>query len=83
VVDRARQLGWFDYHPYDSRRSTPGWVDLTLIRPPRLVFAELKTQRGAVSKAQKAVRALLEGCAVEVYLWRPADWDQIETVLAW
>jgi hypothetical protein len=83
VIERAAQLGWWWYHPRDSRRSTPGWVDLTLVRPPRVVLAELKSQRGSVRKAQAHVRALLEACpGVEVYLWRPADWPAIEDVLA-
>ena len=52
------------------------------MRPPRLVLAELKTEKGKVSPAQVAWLERLEQCAgVEVYLWRPSHRDEIERVL--
>ena len=87
VVALARTLGWQVYHPFDSRRSTPGFPDLTLVRDRRLVFAELKTERGRVTAAQRGWLDALGGVAaaadcVEVYLWRPSDWDDIERILS-
>lgn len=38
----ARTLGWLEMHPFDSRRTTAGFPDLTMVRKPRVVFAELK-----------------------------------------
>ena len=81
VVRLARLLGWRAFHQYDSRRSEPGWPDLVLIRRERLVFAELKAERGRVTPAQQetldslrtVARAIQTG-NVEVHLWRPADW---------
>jgi hypothetical protein len=80
IVAAARQLGWHVYHPYDSRRSTPGYPDLTLTRGGRLIFAELKSAKGRVRADQRrwlaelaAVAAQADG-AVETFLWRPADW---------
>lgn len=80
ITDLGKILGWRVYHPFLSKWSEPGYPDLTLVRPPRLIFAELKTDRGKVSEAQADWLALLGQCA-ETYLWRPADLDAIATVL--
>jgi hypothetical protein len=80
VVDAARLLGWRVYHTHDSRRSEPGWPDLALVRD-RLIMAELKTDRGRVSLAQREWLDALRAADVETYLWRPADWDDVIAIL--
>lgn len=104
IVRLAELQGWLVYHTHDSRRSNPGFPDLVLVhrgestqtvpRNCRLVFAELKTQKGRTSVAQAAWLEALgvvfaRGGAMEsqeprhaVYLWRPSDWPEIEAVLA-
>jgi hypothetical protein len=83
VVDTAVRLGWHRlYHTFDSRRSTPGFPDLVLCRPPRLVFAELKSENGRVTREQWEWRDDLEACGAEFYLWRPSDRDEVDRVLA-
>jgi hypothetical protein len=78
VRELARLFGWLEFHPHDSRRSTPGYPDLFMVRPPRVLFAELKSDTGRVTPAQRAWLGALEQCpGVEVYLWRPGDWDAI------
>lgn len=78
VLDLARMLGWRAYHPALSKWSERGWPDLALVRPPRLVFAELKTDRGKTTSHQDEWLALLRACpGAETYLWRPADLEQI------
>ncbi len=79
VQDAAVKLGWYAYHTHDSRRSTGGFPDLVLVKPPVIIFAELKRQTGAKIRPQQvAVMALLDRCpGVETYWWRPADWDDI------
>ncbi|RPH73807.1 hypothetical protein EHM76_04845, partial [bacterium] len=62
VLTIARYYGWWTYHTYDARRSEPGFPDLVLIRPPRLMMVELKTNTGRVTKAQQAVLDLLNEC---------------------
>jgi hypothetical protein len=80
--DFAQLCGWRWFHPFDSRRSEPGWPDIVLCRPPRLILAELKSDSGKLSPAQARWLDLFTRCpGVEVYLWRPRDWDQIEVVL--
>lgn len=77
VVDYARTLNWAAYHTHDSRRSEPGFPDLVLVRGPRLVFAELKTEIGSTTADQE--RWLDALCKVEgrpeVFVWRPSEWE--------
>ena len=77
IIELAQLRGWYVYHTYDSRRSAPGWPDLTLIRSPRLIIAEVKTAKGRLTFAQRAVLQLLTDCGVETHVWRPADWEDI------
>ena len=83
VEQAARATGWYAFHPYDSRRSEPGYPDLTLVNPGkgRVVWAELKTSKGRLSPAQKDWIWALEQAGQEVYVLRPADWPLIERIL--
>jgi hypothetical protein len=82
VLELARLRGWADYHALDSRGSEPGWPDLALCRPPRVVFAELKSETGRVSAAQRRWLDLLGQCpGIETHVWRPGDWPRIVEVL--
>jgi hypothetical protein len=82
VVELASVLGWEHYHPWLSIHSARGWPDLALVRPPRLVLAELKAEKGKVTPAQNRWLGLLGRCnGVEVYLWRPSDLDYVVKVL--
>jgi hypothetical protein len=81
VLDLARLYRWRAYHPYLSKWSEPGWPDLALVRPPRLVFAELKRDGAQPTAAQREWLDLLADCGQEVYLWRPEDLDRIVAIL--
>ena len=83
VVAAAEVYDWYIYHNPDSRRSTAGFPDLVLIRPPRVLFMELKRQTGRLSPIQREVIAALEACpGVEVRVARPSDWEQVCSWLA-
>lgn len=83
LEDLCRVCHWTYYHPRLSIYSVQGWPDYALVRPPRLVLAELKTEKGKVSHHQVAWLERLEQVpGVEVYLWRPSHRDEIERVLA-
>ena len=85
VIALARKDGWIVGFTHDSRKSEPGEPDLRMVRPPRVIFAELKTVKGKLSKGRwnKSGRwlpgqdewgeALSECPWVEYYLWRPTD----------
>ena len=82
VVQLARYQGWLVYHTYDSRRSADGFPDLVLVRPPTVLFVELKTEKGVTSMAQEEWLTVLGDCSqAETALWRPGSWDEIERTL--
>jgi hypothetical protein len=82
VVSAARMTGHLVYHPYDSRRSAAGFPDLTIVHPERgLLFAELKTATGRLSRNQVLWITTLEDAGARVFVWRPEHWDQIVAVL--
>lgn len=82
VTDAARWLGWTIYHPFDSRRSTAGYPDLTLLKGSRLIFAELKTDVGRLRPEQvEWLSRLRQVPGIEVHVWRPQDWHEVEATL--
>ena len=92
VIDYARLKGWIVAHFRPALRksgkwSTPvqadgaGFPDLVLVRD-RVVYAEIKNDKGRLSDKQKAWRDALIGAGAEWYEWKPRDWDGIQVVLA-
>ena len=91
VTDLAEICGWSWAHFRPARTlhgwTTPvsgplgkGWPDLVLLRRERIVFAELKRDKGKVDAHQAWVLELL-GAAAEAYVWRPSDLTAIAEVL--
>jgi len=83
VAHLMRLNGWSVYSVPDSRRvSLAGYPDITAWRGARLIFAELKREKGRISPAQVEVLEELKQipCA-EVYLWKPSDWIRIEATV--
>lgn len=81
VREYAEAMGWRVYAVWRSDHSPAGWPDLALVRPPRLVFAELKSERGRPTPAQLAWLEDLRASGAETHLWRPSDWDEVQEVL--
>ena len=50
VISAARELGWLVYHTRSSQQSEPGFPDLVMVQPPRIIFAELKTEKEPLRK---------------------------------
>jgi len=73
VEQVARTLGWLTYHTHNSRRSAPGFPDLVLVRRSRVLYRELKTEKGRTSPAQREWLAALAAAGQDVALWRPSD----------
>lgn len=112
VVGLALFYGWLVYHPPANRPDakgrrqdvTPGYPDLTMVRGPELIFAELKAERGRYGPGQETwLEALQEvaagvaamdealdgaeldvasGTTVDVYTWRPSQFDEVQARLA-
>ena len=74
VLDLARLLKWkLRYHTWNSQHSAAGFPDLVLVRPPRVLFVELKSEVGKLTPAQANWIAALRDCPVEVAVIRPSD----------
>jgi hypothetical protein len=82
VRDLAQLFGYRRYHTWLAKHSPAGFPDEVLVRGSRLIFAELKSERGKVSPEQEAwLEALRHVAGVEVYVWRPIDMDAIPGIL--
>ena len=84
VLKLARFHGFtLRYHTHDSRRSAPGFPDLVLVntRTGRILWRELKRNKGRVSPEQREWLDGLTACGMDAAVWRPNDLDD-GTVLA-
>jgi len=85
IIDLARLYGWKCYFSWTSIHSPRGFPDLCLCKPPRLVFAELKTMAKTSQPSPEQIECLnvlADTPQCEVFLWRPSDWDVIQEVLS-
>ena len=73
VTDLCKHLGLWAWHPYDMRRSEPGWPDLVILGRSA-IFAELKSQRGQLTSEQRKVGYLLQAAGLRFVVWQPVDW---------
>lgn len=80
IWETATRLKWRAYHPWDSRHSAEGWPDWAFARE-RLLFAELKVGKGKLTVVQRDWLTVLARTGQEVYLVRPADFEEFATVL--
>lgn len=81
LVHAAREFGWKVYFSWTSIHSPAGFPDLCMVRGTRLIFAELKTDKGKVSEPQQEWIDALRGTPAECYLWRPTDIEQAYRIL--
>ena len=98
VIDTARLLGWKVAHFRGVRiqrkngsvyYQTPvqgdgaGFPDCVLVKDGRLIFAELKLAKGKLTEQQgEWLSMLAEVPNVEVYLWKPSEFDKIVEILS-
>lgn len=85
VIQLARLLKWRSAHFRPAMLRSGKWVtpvqgdgkgfpDLVLVRPPRLLFVELKVGKNRMTPEQVAwMTDLAELPGVECYVWRPDD----------
>lgn len=86
VKDLAKIFRWKYYHTWRSIHSPAGFPDCVIIRIepiPRLIFAELKSEKGQPTPEQYEWLCLLQNIdvVVEAYLWRPSDIEDIAEIL--
>lgn len=81
IRELANVLGWHRYHTWLAKHSPAGFPDEVLVRPPRIVFAELKTETGKIAPAQADWLDLLHACGLEVCVWRPSMLDDVARFL--
>ena len=77
IVQAAIRANWFAYHTHDSRRSTPGFPDLVLLRGDQCLVYELKTARGRIRPEQTAWLAAFNEAGIPARIVRPADLDDV------
>lgn len=87
VIDRAKRRGWKVAHAGKGfvggteegggqfiTPMSPGWPDLTLAKAGhRLIFMELKKEKGVVSDEQVDWLQLLNDCGARAIIVRPSD----------
>lgn len=79
---------WCHFRPARSKRGWrtaisghAGFPDLVAVRRDRVLFVELKSERGRLSEAQVEWLEKLTAAGFEAAVWRPSDWPAIEEVL--
>lgn len=90
LIEEAHLRNWLAYAVIDQRhhakRTLSGYPDLTLMKDPWIIHAELKTSKGKLSPQQLHVLSVLEVIAkynptMYVCVWRPSDRDTISEIL--
>ena len=97
VIEYSARMGWVHWHDHalnvpsgcpncreriELPRTLDGWPDLWLVRAPRLIVVELKSERGRLTERQRTWLDLFRRCpGIEVYVWRPSNWPDVEVAL--
>ena len=84
VRELAELYGWTVFGTWNSKHSPAGEPDLRMVHPEwrRMIWAELKTETGELSRTQEDALRILARARQEWYLWRPRHMDEIEQVLS-
>jgi hypothetical protein len=90
VCEALRLFGWRWTH-FRPARTARGWrtplsgdagfPDLVAVRGDRVLWAELKAERGRLSDEQAKWLAALGHAGQDVHCWRPSDWPTIQETL--
>jgi hypothetical protein len=87
VVNAAHLFNWIVYHTFDPRKSEAGYPDLCMIRDGRIIYAELKTEKGKLTPPQEywieRISQVAGKCYpnIRVFVWRPSQWEEIVSIL--
>ena len=85
IISLLELLGWEYYHVFEqrayARRTSKGFPDIVAIRHTRVLFLEVKSERGKVSPEQKTWLNALKATGNEAYVLRPSDWEAVVALL--
>jgi hypothetical protein len=92
-IDLAQAHGWKHMHvrrsigkgrKWTTATNVSGYPDLTLWnqRQKRIIFVELKSEKGVASSEQREVLGELRNSGQEVYILRPSDLALAQKILA-
>ncbi len=81
IKELAQVYHWHYYHTWTSIHSPAGFVDVVMCRGERLISAELKSEKGKLTKYQQEWLDALKLTGAEVYLWRPSDFNTIVEIM--
>ena len=94
VKDLAKFCGYKYYHTWRSIHSPAGFPDCVLVKVDKIIFAELKAEKGKLSPAQQEWIDILKEYEQEiflnwptndlpfaVYVWRPSQIKEIVEIL--
>lgn len=76
IKAECKRLGLLAQHFKNPMQSTTGFPDLHILGwgPGRLMYRELKKERGWCSEVQVDYLARLNRCGFDADVWRPSDW---------
>jgi Holliday junction resolvase len=90
VLEALRTFGWRFTH-FRPARTERGWrtplsgdagfPDLVAVRGERVLFVELKAEKGRLRDEQAEWLSALGRAGQAVHCWRPSDWPAIEETL--
>ena len=85
VERECRNYGWRYYHVRDSRsvsgKAGKGFPDLVIMRPPCLMFVELKLEFNYCSREQDQWLRGLKGCGQHAFVLTPKRFPQFIATL--
>jgi hypothetical protein len=82
IMRTAKLFGWLAYHPWLSVKSAPGWPDVTLVKPGRMLMFEVKSEKGRLTTTQAAWLEILNTVpGITARCVRPSDWGDIVELL--
>ncbi len=91
VIDALKLFQW-RYAHFRPAQTAKGWrtamtgdkgfPDLVAVKPPRVLFIELKSDSGKLRDDQILWIGELRESGVECYVWRPKDWETVFRTLA-
>lgn len=82
VTRRDKHGNKYDKYETPVAADGKGFPDLVMVKQGRMIVAELKSDKGVLSKDQKKWVKAMHSAGVEAYVWRPKDWSVVQKILS-